>query len=499
MRGTSWGWSPIVRDKSFELVPRVPLATILTTLLVLILSWSSCTALWSRTSNAVGAVRYAAAMIIAVSAIMTVRTVRARPFGLAWACYWAWSFVFLGLAPAYQLATGLFPWLGQFEDSTIFRAQVIVLSGHIAVAVGRRLASRRSRQGRQTLLQAVQRSDRARPVVHILVGAQFAVSALFVALMGPTALISGRSGFRAQLLNVATVPGGGTLYFLATAAAITVPALAIACSKSGMLLNRSLLIVSVLSGFAVTNPFIGSRFLTGSFLVAVVGAQLIDRPAVRLLPVGMILLLVTIFPSLDLMRGDGTGAGRIQALSPSVALRTFDFDSFEMLARAVAVQGGSGSEVVNPAMIVIAPVLRWVPFLAPKVVGFVSGPLVARATGMTFTNVSMPLWAEGYLLAGLPGTIVLLGMLGVWLGVARGGSGLVDGRRLGSQVVDAPTGALLFIVLRGSLYEVLGYLLFTIVVRAVLFRFGRDVGVRLRALRSSVTPIKEVGDDARRE
>lgn len=475
-------------------------ASVLTGAVVLGLGGHATLALWSATSEAGGAVRTLATVLVAVAGLQLLRAVRARAFSLALACFWAWSFVFLGLAPAHQLAAGVFPWLGRFEDAVVVRAQVVVLVGHAAVLVGTRLAGRRpapatarrpapatarrarvparprrasTSVGRPRRLTAV---DRRSQVMRRLVLAQVLVSVTFAGLMGPAALLSGRVAFREQLLLVSTLPGGGTLYFLATASAIVVPAMAVAARRLGLGLPGLLLLVSVTAGLVVTNPFIGSRFLTGSFLVAVAGAQLMGRSAARLLPVGTVLLLVTVFPSLDVLRGDGTGSERVSALAPSEALRTFDFDAFEMLLRAVVVEQAPG-QVVDPVMALAAPLLRWVPFLADSVVGGASGPLVARATGMTYTNVSMPLWGEGYLVAGLTGTVLVLGLLGAWLGVNRRSVGVRDRVGAGLSVADAPSAALLFIVLRGSLYEVLGYLLFAVAMWVVLWRRGVVGGV----------------------
>jgi hypothetical protein len=462
-------------------------ASAITGAVVLGLGGHASLALWSATSEVSGAARTLATVLLAVAGLQLLRAVRTRAFSLALACFWAWSFVFLGLAPAYQLAAGVFPWLGRFEDAVVVRAQVVVLVGHTAVLIGTRLAGRRparaaARRARVAVVpqrtsssaahhRRVTTVDRRSLVMRRLVLAQVLVSVTFAGLMGPSALLSGRVAFREQLLFVSTLPGGGTLYFLATASAIVVPAMAVAGRRLGLGIPGLLLLVSVAAGLVVTNPFIGSRFLTGSFLVAVAGAQLMGRSAARLLPVGTVLLLVTVFPSLDVLRGDGTGSDRVSALTPSEALRTFDFDAFEMLLRAVVVDQVPG-QVVDPVMALAAPLLRWVPFVADSVVGGASGPLVARATGMTYTNVSMPLWGEGYLVAGLAGTALVLGLLGAWLGINRRSVGVRDRLGAGLSVADAPSAALLFIVLRGSLYEVLGYLLFAVTMWVVLWRRG---------------------------
>ena len=71
------------------------------------------------------------------------------------------------------------------------------------------------------------------------------------------------------------------------------------------------------------------------------------------------------------------------------------------------------------------------------------------------------------------GALGFLAVLAAWLGFAAP----VTSRRLAARdvlaVADAPTAALLFIVLRGSLYEVLGYLIFAGIVRWLVLRAAR--------------------------
>ncbi|MBC7594096.1 MAG: glycoside hydrolase family 99-like domain-containing protein, partial [Kineosporiaceae bacterium] len=130
----------------------------------------------------------------------------------------------------------------------------------------------------------------------------------------------------------------------------------------------------------------------------------------------------------------------------------------------------------NAADLFVAPFVRWIPVISDRVHGFSSGSVVGKSTGMSYTNVSMPLWGEAHLTGGLVGIIVAFAALGILLGLIRQPVlGAVAFRaRPSSLLIDAPVAALLFVVLRGSLYEVLGYLIFAVVLGFVAWLIARS-------------------------
>ena len=97
---------------------------------------------------------------------------------------------------------------------------------------------------------------------------------------------------------------------------------------------------------------------------------------------------------------------------------------------------------------------------------------------MTFTNVSMPLQGEGYLLGGVGGTVGVCGLMGLWLQWLRRGSTGRSGWTPGPT--DAATGALLFIVLRGSVMSVLDYLLAAVAVGIAFQQLATRAAARRR-------------------
>lgn len=443
-------------------------------------------AVWGAGAVAFGATRDVwlisqAILTLGITSVMLYRCVMSQAFNIAWSIFWTWTFIFMALAPAFQLAAARFPWKGTFTSGAVLTAQQVVLAGLAAATVGYFAARRLPWQLESGTPGGT--SPRWRPgiarAITVLLWAQLVTGLIFAALMG-SGLLTGRVAFRETLLRVADLPGGGSLYFLAEAGALAIPAAGVALFRSGVKVSGRLLLAAVVAGAIVTNPLIGSRFLTGSFVVALVAAYLINSKWLRWLPASTVLVFVTVFPTLDLMRGDGTGSNAVGASLPSATLLNFDFDAFEMLLREVSVQVIPDG-MPNRLDLFIAPFLRWIPALSNLVQGDASGPVVAKVTGMSYTNVSMPLWGEAHLVGGFLGVVgvfLLLGALLAWVGPRFPGT--VAG--LSGRAIAAPVGALLFMVLRGSLYEVLGFLLLAMAVGAVI---AAMVWGRAGALRES--------------
>lgn len=411
--------------------------------------------------------------LVIIPSLILIHSVSGRRHSLTWSIYWVWSLLFLGLAPAYQLGAGRFPWGARPSDDAVSSAQQIILAMHVVVVVFY-LIGRRARRNQHAAAGAsgsdegLQGSVRLRKLMLFLIVGHIIVAVMFTALMGP-AMVSGRFAFQGQLAARGGIPGFGTMYFLSNAGAMAIPAIAIVLKKKGLNLPAAAIFLSLVMSFVVTNPLIGSRFLTGSFLVAVVAASF-SANIRRFIPGGLVLAFVTIFPTLDILRGDGTGAARVELSDPAKSLLTFDFDAFEMLTRQVMMGGEISGGLPSKTELLIAPFFRWIPVLSQMVQGDASGPVVARSTGMTYTNVSMPLWGEANLIGSWPGLVIAFGALGLLLSSTNR---ITHSGSIFGALIEFPVAALLFIILRGSLYEVLGYLLLVVGMAWVLARVER--------------------------
>ena len=410
--------------------------------------------------------------------VMLVVSVGAARFQIGKATYWAWSLVFLGLAPAFQISRQRFPWRGSFATEHIGTAQTLILAGHVAFALTAWLMSRRRTRAEGAVPASAvdtpeshRRTEAQRRILSYLGLGYLVASSLFIALMGG-ALFNARAIFRSRVLEISSLPFGGFLYFAVTAGAIVIPGALLACRLHAVKVPGWIVTCCWCAAAVVTNPLVGSRFLTGSFLVATAVAVLCHSSLLRLVPVGSVVLLTVVFPSLDVLRGDDTGSRAVRLLSVEDSMLDYDFDAFEMGTREVSLAPMERAAMPSSTHMLIAPVARWIPIAARSYLGDAGGQVVAEATGMQYTNVSMPLWAEGHLIWGAFGTVAAMGALGAWVGLTGRG----DTRRLSVPQIAALPGstALLFIVLRGSIYEVLGYLGLAVAVYVMLARADKE-------------------------
>lgn len=418
--------------------------------------------------------------LLLASGGVLVASVWVQRFSYAQSFMASWTFVFLGMTAALQGAQGRYPWHGSFTAGHVTRVAWIALLGFLVMAglsFVPRLPWQRVAPARTDL--EVRSPLLATPsIAWALVGLQLVATALLVGYLGPHAMVNGREEFKAALAGAAGRPGLGSAFFLATALGMVLPA-ALLWLRRHRQCSWTVIALSAVAGAVANNPLIGSRFLTACFGVALVCALLNRNLVARLLPAGMVLGLLFVFPSLDLWRGDGTGSHTITVASPRSTLATGDFDAFEMMARAVQARDAGNSGLQSPGEQAGSALFYWVPGIARHFPKVGSGSVVGEATGMTFTNVSMPLQGEGYLLAGVGGTLAVCALMGLWVQWLRRGSIGRSGWTPGPT--DAATGALLFIVLRGSIMSVLDYLLAAVVVGVLLLRTsGRIAGRRRR-------------------
>jgi hypothetical protein len=405
---------------------------------------------------------------LVVSALMLVFAVGSERFSMAQASTAAWIFVFLGMTAAYQVAQRHFPWLGQFDSNLVAKSAWVSFVGIVTIAVISNVsrlpfASLRSRRP-----PAVRpRDDHAITTwLRILVTLQVIATMLLVAYVGFDGITHGRTAFKAALAEASTRPGLGSAFFLATGLGIVLPATGIWARRALGIGSKRLLGVSLAMGFLATNPLIGSRFLIGSFGVAVVAALMTTSRWRRALPILAVVGLLFIFPSMDLWRGDGTGATGFTVQSPRTTLATGAFDGVEMLTRGIQVHDTTPEAQQQPLTQLGSAVFCWVPFAARAFPKIGSGAVIAQATGMKFTNVSMPIQGEGYLLAGWLGTIAVCGLLALWLRRLKNWYVYSHERVVGPT--DAATAGLVFILLRGSILSVLDYVLLAVVVAWLL-------------------------------
>jgi hypothetical protein len=168
-------------------------------------------------------------------------------------------------------------------------------------------------------------------------------------------------------------------------------------------------------------------------------------------PLIMVAGIFVVYPIFGLMRAT-IGMGGFDRRTFTHGFFTGDFDVYQMLGTIV---GYTNTHGVTWGRQLLGAMLFWVPrsIWPDKPIG--TGAMVAKSLGSPFTNLSAPLWAEGYVNFGVVGTLCMFIGLGFFLRrmsketVGSGSVRLV----LGAYVV----GFQMFI-LRGDLMSSLAFL-----------------------------------------
>jgi hypothetical protein len=275
-------------------------------------------------------------------------------------------------------------------------------------------------------------------------------------------LLQRRGGFGALFLSrddsyAAADFASGVSYGLVTVGLRVVPtmilgAALIARREGGVRRGHvdAILLVYVPIVLLVTNPISTNRYWfisAGIFIVlcAFRPSRLVRQSIVLFAVVGAVVL----FPYLDYFRyrTRGVGATGVQALF------TGDYDALYTTAMAVRWVGEQGVTWGYQALGVVG---FWVPrgLWPGKPVD--TGATVASGLGMTFTNLSSPLWAEGYVNAGVGG--VLIFAVGFGLVAARLTRSRIAGFDVRSRLIWSFLVGYQLILLRGSLLQAAGQL-----------------------------------------
>jgi len=219
------------------------------------------------------------------------------------------------------------------------------------------------------------------------------------------------------------------------------------------------LIVGIATLGLTANPVSSPRFWFGAVAIGLYGATLGRSLRSRLLMwLAIPALLILVFPSLDFGRREGWTPGF--SIQTEAIVDKADFDAFQQVVNGVTYvdwYGTQGGRQLSSALLFFVPRGMWQGKAPP------TGTLVVASLGVTGnTNVSAPLWEEGYVDFGMLGTAVLLACAGLLVGYLEAGL-RVSARARGviPAVVPFLAGYGMFI-LRGSLLPAIGTLVFAL-------------------------------------
>ena len=397
--------------------------------------------------------------ILVYSAAMLSYPVAANKERILDMTFWLFAYVFLGLVPLVQLSARRFPWPDVYEDGTLVTAQFITLAGLLAYHAGSLLGkpSKSAKPSAGSLTANFLKPGGTRQFMVVSVIAILVSAALLVQSGSITSLFLPRNAIQSvyetksqsliadQLIKVPI--------FVCLIVGLTLWKRRVFHGALPKLMTLLLLALCL----TVSNPISNARYWFGSVLLTLC---LLFVPWKRVGRVGWtagyLLLFIVVFPYTDLFRNNLDGDIQTAGIS-DIFVQKGDYDAFQMMLNAVDYVEVNG---VTYGKQLLGAFLFWVPRSLWEAKPLSSGQLLGESSGYFYTNLSCPLWAEGYLNGGLVGVVLLFAAYGF---VSRRlQSKYEESKRLSAmsvyRIVVPFLSAYQIFLLRGDLMNALAYM-----------------------------------------
>ncbi len=379
---------------------------------------------------------------------------------------WLFIYVFMGLAPAVQLRTGIFPNTTPGVAALLAeRAVQILFVSLLFMELGLWAARQVARTGVPTPNEIAERR------ATLLALAGMLLAAFYVSQVGLSALFSTRNEIAAHrnaiwpdrtveaiVLVCAYVP-----LLVAVHALVRVRRVKRAAGEDGNR-NRGLTFCCLALLLLVINPVSSPRYVFGTVVLSLLFlAGAFSTPArVRVALVGITAALVFVFPYADVFRTPAGGHNQT-GLVANLTING-DYDAFAQMVNTVSYVEARGTTDGRQALGVA---LFWIPRSTWEGKPTDTGILLGAYKDYNFTNLSAPIWSEMYINAGWPAVVVGSILLGFFVG--RGGEriGFHDRNNTPAAVGMGILSFYLLILLRGSLLQAMANL--TVLVACTLF------------------------------
>jgi hypothetical protein len=338
--------------------------------------------------------------------------------------FWVFVYIWMGLTPFVQIAAGVTPWPGAYNQNTLVYSMVILLLGLVSYDLGALIVKFSPlRRVESSFLGSFAISKQR---IYLLSFLAVVLTVVSIWKLGGLQVVLGtRYSFEQALSS-----GPSKSFNLTWSTLLRAPAFAALALNWWLWLNRkyllrgragrqwhiALLLFLVLLNSVANNPQSQTRFWLGTMVLSLVFMSLkwSKRYTVGLIVVSMLFLLLVAFPYLDIFRSQGAQLA-VQPVAVQLLLNG-DYDPFQQLLNTVNMVSSNGTTWGFQSL---GAFLFWVPRAVWHGKPYGSGQLVAEYMGYPFTNLSSPLWAEAYINFGLAGVILVLFLYGAVTSLAQ--------------------------------------------------------------------------------
>lgn len=394
--------------------------------------------------------------------------------------FWMFCYIWMGLAPLLQTISNHFPWPGNYSTTTLAYAMFVTILGYIAYDVGKLLAVNQSDVLNQRSGSGLVIFSRKR--IYLLSLLALPLTLLVIHLIGGVeTLFMSRVAFGEQIRSGFGSAGAEIVSSLLRAPLVVSSIMLIWVWKNRTTLHlrkfEKMMLVSVMFlllvlALLVDNPISSARYMVGTVILGLLFITLpwSRRSSMFLWIVVLFVGLVLVFPYAALFRNTTNPSLNFV---PVVAQLTGsgDYDAFQSLVNTIKFVNYNG---VTYGVQLLGVILFWVPRVVwpSKPIG--TGQLVAEHAGYSFTNLSSPLWAEGFVNFGILGVILFMTIYGFGSGVLE--QKYLYYRRNNASVLSALVPLLaayqIFFV-RGTLISTFAYIIPFVLYMSLAFRKSR--------------------------
>ncbi|MEP7020376.1 MAG: hypothetical protein ABI808_06980 [Pseudonocardiales bacterium] len=443
----------------------------------------------------------------ALAAVLTSRRIQPMQFG-----FWAFAYLFLGLAPLAQVSRATYPTGTDFLPDISVVAIAIVELGLLAFSFGMWLAGNRPPpvHSRLESLFTARALSQTGVVVAIVVSVL-----LFVVLLphfgGLGTFFASRQASNQAVAAYQSSSENSTATGALINWGLSIPPLwallgllalrpglssgssdAVGPTRRMRRLGRLFalvrhlpiwfwtgIVVAVTLNVIVNNPISQPRFWAGTVLLSLIfRARRLRRPTVfRFAAASILFLLLVVFPYSDYFRYQKTESVAVTSLSQQLVDNN-DYDAF--------VQIEAGVDYINrfgfSPKAGLGPVFFWVPRSVWHGKPSETGGVLSRDNGYTLTNRSAPMWIEAYLWGGVGVVVVWFALIGY---LERRLDDIYDAARdRDGLLIHSVVPVFAFfqlIVLRGSLLQATGPFVMLLVIPLLMSRRVAIVDAAARA------------------
>lgn len=388
--------------------------------------------------------------------------------------FYVFLYVFLIIVPMLQISSNRFPWYGIYSQEIIIKALFFILIGTIFYMFGFNYKFKVSY--RKKIVPKVINEKKAIVIVVLYSSISLimvflnGVEKLFMTRVENENLAEMQSSVSSELIssNLQKVP-----IFIA----LIIFFIAFKKTLKFKNVNLYLFITLIILNLIISNPIANPRFWFGTVIFSIFILIMPTKKYSMFLWVSIIMFtLLMIFPYADVFRVSLNSKLEFSSITDQL-ISNGDYDAFQQMLNTIVFVDDDGltmGKQLLGAILFFFPRFLW----SEKPIG--TGATVAEHLGYHFTNLSSPLWAEGYVNFGLIGIMIFMFVYGIFSNAIQNkfNDSSENEHTLSKMIIPFIAPYQLFL-LRGDLMNGIAYMSLIIIFSIISFKYmSEKIGVK---------------------